>query len=399
MRILLANKFYYARGGDCIYTLNLEELLRRHGHDTAVFAMQHPQNLATNWASYFPSEVGTTPGLGALKTAWRALGRGDVRTRFRALLDAFRPDIVHLNNIHTQLSPVLAQLAHRRRIRVVWTLHDFKLLCPRYDCLRNGKQVCETCFVRKRGVLKYGCMKNSWSASFLAYGEAKYWSRHKLEATTDRFICPSRFLAAKMVQGGFDPAKISVLCNAINVTRCQNPPGGKEDYYCMVGRLSPEKGVFTLLEAAAALPFKLVVVGDGPLRETAMARAANHVEFTGHLTWDSLKPLLGRARFSVIPSECYENNPLALIESHCLGTPVLGSRIGGIPELLEDGVNGMTFTPGDASSLKTKIRAMFAARFDYRSIAETAQIQHDAEHYYEHLLHIYRGAPVDTPSA
>lgn len=389
MRILLANKFYYPRGGDCIYTLNVEDLLRRHGHEVAVFFMQHPENLPSPWSAFSPSEIKFSAGRGAFTTLQRILGHGEVIQRFNALLDTFHPDILHLNNIHTQLSPVIARLAHQRGIRVVWTLHDYKLLCPRYDCLRNGKMICETCFTHKTGVLKYRCMKNSLAASLLAYWEAVRWDRKQLEATTDHFICPSQFMASKMLQGGFDPNKITALCNFIDTAKCRNAPTQKEDYYCMVGRLSHEKGGLTLLKAAADLPYTLIIAGNGPLMDKAKSMASGQVEFVGHQPWSEIRKIIGRARFSVIPSEWYENNPLTLIESHCLGTPALGARIGGIPEMIMEGMNGMTFESGNATSLKAKIEEMFTATFDYPLLAEIAQQRYDANLYYAKLMSIY----------
>ena len=138
MKILLANKFYYRRGGDCVHTLNLEQLLKAHGHEVAVFAMDYPENLETQWSKYFPSEVKFKLGTGMIEALMRPFGTREVQRKFNALLDDFHPDVVHLNNIHSQLSPVIAEMAHERGIKVVWTLHDYKLLCPRYDCLRNG---------------------------------------------------------------------------------------------------------------------------------------------------------------------------------------------------------------------------------------------------------------------
>lgn len=126
MKVLLANKFYYRRGGDCVCTLNLEQLLKDHNHDTAVFAMQHPENFPTPWSKYFPSEIRFSPGPNILETFRRPFGSKEVKRKFNALLDDFQPDVVHLNNIHTQLSPLIAELAHRRGIKVVWTLHDLE---------------------------------------------------------------------------------------------------------------------------------------------------------------------------------------------------------------------------------------------------------------------------------
>lgn len=151
MKILLVNKFYYRRGGDCIYTINLEQLLKRHGHEVAIFAMQYPENLPSEWSAYWPGNMSKAD------VFTRPFGARQVVTGFNKLLDDFRPDVVHLNNIHTQISPVVAKIAHERGIRVVWTLHDSKLVCPCYTCMRAGRW-CTECFADKRAVIKHRCM-------------------------------------------------------------------------------------------------------------------------------------------------------------------------------------------------------------------------------------------------
>lgn len=387
MKILLVNKFYYRRGGDCIYMLNLEQLLREHGHEVAVFAMDYPENIETPWRKYFPQNMSK------LMALTRPFGSHEVKSKFNRLLDDFRPEVVHLNNIHTQLSPVIAELSHRRGIRTVWTLHDYKLLCPRYDCLRDGKTVCELCFGGDKTPCRtYRCMKGSRLASEVGYREAVMWNRPRLEECTDLFVCPSRFMAEKMTQGGFRKDKLRVLCNFIDVEKCRKDYYAKDDYYCYVGRLSHEKGVATLVEAAARLPYRLKVIGGGTLLEQLKIKSEklkDRVEFLGYRQWEDIKEIAGRARFTVIPSEWYENNPLSVIEAECLGTPVLGARIGGIPELINEGVNGMTFGSGNADDLAEKIKAMSAATFDYKAIAENAMERYNAESYYEEIIRAY----------
>lgn len=385
MKILLSNKFYYRRGGDCIYMLNLEQILKSHGHEVAIFAMDYPENLDSSWSKYFPQNMSK------LMAFTRPFGSVEVKTKFNRLLNAFKPDVVHLNNVHTQLSPVMAELAHKKGIKVVWTLHDYKLLCPRYDCLRDGKEICELCFNGDKTPCKtYKCMKGSALASLIGYKEAMTWNRQRLENCTDVFICPSQFMADKMVQGGFRKEKMRTLCNFIDVEKCRKTDYEKADYYCFIGRLSHEKGVRTLIEAANRLPYKLKIIGGGPLEDELKAVAGKHIEFVGFKQWDEIKELVGKARFSVIPSEWYENNPLSVIEAQCLGTPVLGARIGGIPELIKEGETGMTFESRNADDLAKKIEQMFGYGFDYRQIAESALKRYDAESYYNEIMEIYK---------
>lgn len=386
MKILLSNKFYYRRGGDCIYMLNLEQLLKRHGHEVAVFAMDYPENLTTSWSKYFPENMSK------LMAFTRPFGSKEVKTKFNRLLNDFTPDVVHLNNIHTQLSPVMAELAHTRGIKVVWTLHDYKLLCSRYDCLRNGN-LCELCFNGDKSYCKtYKCIKGLMLASLIGFREAVIWNRQRLEACTDVFVCPSRFMAEKMSQGGFDIKKLVTLCNFIDVEKCIKDEYNKDDFYCYVGRLSHEKGVNTLIEAAKKLPYKLMVIGGGPLSDELKVKVKDlksKIEFVGYKQWDEIKILLGKARFMVIPSEWYENNPLSVIEAQCLGVPVLGANIGGIPELIDNGVTGMTFESRDVDNLAKMIEEMWKHAFDYKKIAQISQARYNSESYYQNIMKIY----------
>lgn len=395
-RVLIVNKFYYRRGGDCVCTLNLEELLHRQGHETAVFAMQYPENLPSGWSRYWPAEVDFGGGAGAkVKALKRTLGMGDVKSKFQALLRDFKPDVVHLNNIHSYLSPVLAVMARKAGAKVVWTLHDYKLLCPSYSCLDPRGEVCERCFQGKLPVLTQRCMKGSLAASAVALLEAIRWSRRGVEKSVDMFVCPSEFMSGKMRQGGWDADKLTTLCNFIApemIDAYRNAPASetRDDYYCYVGRLSKEKGVETLMATASKLPYKLKVAGGGPLSDELKAKYAScgNIEFLGHLNGGQVRELLGNARFSVIPSEWYENNPLGVIESLCAGTPVVGAEIGGIPELVEGG-NGVTFESGNSESLANAIRRQWSAVPDHGAIQAQALKRFSPEAHYALLMSIY----------
>lgn len=394
MRILLANKFHYPRGGDCIHALELERLLKAAGHAVAFFAMACPANEPSEWQRFFPPEVAFSPRAPAkmLKGLVRPFCAPGVRRRFDRLLDEFRPDVVHLHNIHTQLSPVIAQAAKERGLRVVWTLHDYKLLCPRYDCLRNGKP-CELCFGGdKSPVLRHACLKGSRLASAVALLEARTWTRAKLEAWTDVFICPSRFMRDRMAAGGFAPDKLLALHNFIDLRRVAGPRPPRQDHACYVGRLSEEKGVRTLLRAASRLDLRLKVLGTGPLEAELRTQYAGcaRIEFLGHQDWEGVRAVLASARFLVVPSEWYENNPLSIIEALALGVPVLGADIGGIPELIQPGRTGELFESGNEADLAGKLAALAARDFPPLP-AEAIAESFSSARYLERLLPLYEG--------
>lgn len=257
MRILIASKFFYMRGGAELVAINTRRMLLEHGHDVRVLAMSYPQNLPLPEQDGFPSEVRLFGSLAdKFRGARRMLGMGDVRRCVDRTLDEFRPDVVHMHNVHSYLSPYVAEAAKRRGIRVVWTLHDYKPVCPSYSCRRPDGTVCEECFTRSGAVVRHRCMKGSLPASLMAYIEGRRWSRERLERCVDTYIAPSAFMGEKMVQAGFDRRKIEVLCNFVDPdkletlasVRSTSPVG--EPYFCYIGRLSQEKGVETMLRAA-----------------------------------------------------------------------------------------------------------------------------------------------------
>ena len=376
MKILLCNKFYYRRGGDCIYTMNLEQLLKIHGHEVAIFSQQYPLHEPSPWSKYWPTEFKMKPSLHMFDSLLRPFGLGSVQKQFKAILDDFQPDVVHLNNIHTQLSPILAELAHERGIRVIWTLHDTKLVCPRYTCMRDSKWG-EECFADKRAVLHHKCMTGGIIGSYIGYQEAKKWTAERLQSLVDQFICPSQFMANTMKRGGFDNAKLMVMSNFIDINKVNDSLAPKQDYYVYLGQLNPIKGIRTLCKAAAALPYKLIVIGGGFIEKelrSAYAQAEN-IEFKGQLNWSEIKPLVAGAKMMVLPSECSENNPISIIESLSLGTPVLGANIGGIPELLNES-NGSVFESGNQVQLQDAIMAMWSKTFDYEKISADAIVKY-----------------------
>lgn len=393
-RVLIVNKFYYARGGDCVCTLNLEKLLKSQGCEVAVYAMKYPENIPSEWQDYFADEISFSGGISnKIDAAKRLLGLGDIKSSFKKILDDFQPDVVHLQNIHSYLSPIVAKMAKESGAKVVWTLHDYKLLCPSYSCLRDGKP-CELCYTYKSNVLKKRCMKGSLVASVLAYCEALRWNRDWIERYVDAFVCPSHFMAQKMEQGGFDKTKLHVICNFVDPVKLgvlkNQSKEQREDYYLYVGRLSHEKGVGTLLDVASKLPYKLKLAGNGPLKDELQSKynVCKNIEFLGHCNAEQVVELLSKARFSVVPSECYENNPLSLIESLCSGTPVIGAKIGGIPELIEK-ESGVIFESRNADDLKKCVESAFERDWNNSDIQNNAINRFSPDKYYELIQKIY----------
>lgn len=394
-RILLVNKFYYSRGGAEIVAINLRDMLTAMGYEVGIFTMDFGSNKREPHV-YTAPEVTFKGTLGQkLKFARRTLGGAGLKQAFTEVMRTFKPSVVHLHNVHSYLSPAMAQWAHEKGVRVVWTLHDYKLLCPAYSCLNQGHP-CELCYGHKWKVVKERCFKQSLPASILAWVEALKWNRAWIERNVDAFVCPSQFMRRQMLKGGFSAEKLHTVCNFIDPVKAEalrrNSEVKKDDYYAYIGRLSAEKGVETLLKAASRLPFKLKVAGNGPLmpRFKELYGTCGNIEFLGQLDAVQVSGLQRKALMVVQPSECYENNPLSVIESLCAGTPVIGSRIGGIPELITPDC-GLTYTMGNADELAQCITTMMerSQECDYAAIAAQASKRFSAETHFAKLKPLY----------
>jgi glycosyltransferase involved in cell wall biosynthesis len=387
MNILIANKFYYNRGGDCVYSIGLEKMLLEAGHNVAFFASEHLQNLSSKWGKYWVSEF-------SAKKIMRPFGDKETKIKFTKLLNDFEPDILHLNNIHTQISPIIAEIAHNKGVEVIWTLHDYKLICPSYLCLNGKGEICEKCFgENKKHCTRNKCIKNKFLHSFIAQKEAEKWNKDRLEKCVDTFICPSEFVKQKMLQGGFSENKLHTLHNFIDIPEsCKslNPENrGSDNYYAYVGRLSKEKGIETLCSVAGKLPYKLKIAGTGPLENQLIEKYkhCNQIEFLGQQIKDNALQIMAGARFVVCPSEWYEVFGLVIIESIIVGTPVLCANIGGMPELMKNNTAGDFFESGNSKDLKKKITEMWDKEYDFNP--EEYKEIFGKNNYYQRLMKIY----------
>jgi glycosyltransferase involved in cell wall biosynthesis len=402
VRILFLNNFNYLRGGSEKVLFDEMRLLREAGHETAVYSRGHEKNEPAQFAGLFPPPLDTERmdlSLASLHTVKELVYSGAARRGVREVIERFRPDVAHAHNIYGRLSLSVLDELKSAGVPVVMTLHDMKLLCPSYLMLRDGA-VCERCKGKKfHNALLTRCHKGSYPASFVYAMES--WINHALRkyVSVQRFITPSRFLREKCLEYGWDSGKVCYIPNFVDLSPRQDCRAGGE-YLLYIGRLSREKGVGTLLKAYRRLERRipLLIVGDGPLRE-ALQREALHaglpVTFTGFLSGGALRDALNGARGVVMPSEWYENAPLALLEAFAAGKPVLGARIGGIPEMVQDGVHGCLFEPADAASLARAIeRFLCLAEPAVASMGEAARARVAREFTQQRhlgmLLEIYR---------
>jgi glycosyltransferase involved in cell wall biosynthesis len=356
-QLLSINNYYYRRGGSEIVFFEHNRLFENAGWDVVPFSMHNSQNIASPWSAHFVDETdGPTRNspLAKISRAASAIYSTEAARRMRGLLALTRPNVAHAHNIYHHLSPSILVELHRQNIPVVLTLHDFKLVCPAYKMHTQGT-ICESCRGGAlRNVVRNRCIKNSTAMSALVWLESTvHKSLNLYSKTVARFVAPSRFLLAKFAEWGIDTSRFSHIPNSVDVD-AMIPSGEPGGAFVYLGRLVPEKGVATLIKAAAKARVRLRIVGTGP-EETDMRRLATElsgdVEFTGYLSGSELRDAISSARAVVVPSEWYENAPISVMEASAMARPVIGANIGGIPELIRAGETGFVFDSGSVDSL------------------------------------------------
>lgn len=412
MRILLVNKYFYRKGGAETYFFALAEGLKALGHEVAFFSMKHPNNEPSRWSKYFVSEkdyVGEISAFKKVQEASTLIYSFEAKRKFEALLEEFKPDVIHMNNVHRQLTLSIldAPYLKKHHVPVVYTAHDYILLCPAYTMVNGRGEVCDACLDRHfMHATKNVCVKGSRARSALATMEAEFLKLHHSYDKIDLIIAPSKFMKSKLDEGGFadktvamqnflTDSQVAMGARVTNTHKFEDAQAGARPYFLFFGRLSQEKGILTLVKAflqAAGLEryadsdvsaghkgflpdtWDLHIVGDGSEREaierliaSAGPQAVSRIRLLGYRTGEDLQREVGNARFTVLSSEWRENMPYSGLESLAAQTPVIGANIGGIPELVVEGETGFAFESGNVSDLTNAlIKASHAGENDYQ---------------------------------
>ncbi|MGB5445871.1 MAG: glycosyltransferase family 4 protein [Psychromonas sp.] len=357
MKILLVNKFFYQKGGAETVYFQERKMLREEGFDIVEFSMRDEQNFASDYSQFFVNNVDYNKSSGViakLKTATKFIHNAEACDKFRQLLEKERPDVVHFHNIYHQLTPSIIKIAKQFACATVLTAHDYKIACPNYTMYRDGV-VCDKCVKGSNlNAFSQRCQEGSAVKSLLLSIEAIYQSVAKNYQQLDAIVSPSEFLS-DVIKRKLPQVRMEVIVNGIDETIAE---GEIEDegYFVFFGRLSNEKGVPTLLKAHEKMRNKstLKIVGTGEMYDELVSQYSN-AEFCGFQSGNALEDLIKKARAVVVPSEWYENCSMSVLEAMAYGKPVIGSQIGGIPEQIRDGVDGLLFEACDVDNLTEKL--------------------------------------------
>jgi len=399
MKILLVNKFHYLKGGSERVYFDTKELLEKNGHQVVCFSMKDERNVASPQEKYFVPNVDFNSRWNWFGKAARYIYFPRAAKNLEKLIIDEKPDLAHLHNISHQLTASILKPLKKHGIPIVQTLHDYQLICPNYRLFTKGR-VCERCKKHKYYNCVFNkCVQNSFWPSVLAAMELKaQWLFGFYRQKVDLFISPSDFLKTKLRQWGVDQP-IEVVNNFVDLEKFK-PEFNPGDYIVCVSRLSNEKGIMTLLRAMRKISqIKLKLIGDGPqkkLIENFIARKQiKNVEYLGAKYDQELFACIKNARFVVMPSEWYENYPMLAIEAMALGKPVLAANLGGLNEMIADGVNGWHFEAGNLKDLRAKISQHFNETDSLEQLGRNARqaVEHKncSSEYYQRLMRCYEG--------
>jgi glycosyltransferase involved in cell wall biosynthesis len=401
--VLYINKYNFRFSGTEAYLLDLMQLMQAHGHKTALFCMADARGEPSPYDHYsLPPVDFKDPqhGLGKrVRLAAHAIYSREARKRLERLIRDFRPDVAHVRNIYHHLSPSVLWELKKQGVPVVYHLNDFKLLCPSYNLVSQGR-ACEQC----RGgrfwhVLTEGCYPGWGAAAVLATeAYAHKWLR-TYQRCVDRFLAPSQFVCDKLVENGWDRSKIEVLHHFQVPVRQEAAAEAENAPILYFGRLSAEKGIDDLLRAMRQVPrIPLLIAGDGPeqerLRDRARELGLQNVMFLGHVHGEALQKLIAGSRFTVLPSLAYETLGKTILESYAAARPVIATDLGSRRELVVEGETGLLYPPGDVDRLAGAISFLYERPSLCRSMGEAGQRRlrerHQPEMHYEALLGLYR---------
>lgn len=400
MRVLMVNKFLYPNGGSETYIFKLGDYLKEKGHEVEYFGMEHEGRCVGNRVNAYTSDMDFHGGSKISKLTYplKTIYSMESRRKIRLVLDDFKPDVVHLNNFNYQLTPsiILEVVKWRKqnkcKCKIVFTAHDYQLICPNHMLNNpNTNKICEKCLGGKFiNCVKGKCIHGSTAKSAIGMAEAYFWRLNGAYKYIDKFICCSEFMKKKMDTNPLFAEKTVAMHNFID--EVERKKTEKRNYVLYFGRFSTEKGIGTLIEVCKQLPdIQFVFAGTGPLEDKI--KDVCNIKNMGFQKGEKLETLIREAKFSIYPSEWYENCPFSVMESQMYGTPVIGADIGGIPELIEVGKTGELFESGNAKDLKEKVEKLWNDKNRLNTYTDNcADIKFDnIDMYYKKLMKIYEG--------
>ena len=380
MKILMVNKFLYPRGGSESYMLYLAEYLRKKGHEVQFFGMYDENNTVGNSAGLYTQNMDFhSKGFARFLYPFKIIYSFEAKKKIMKVIDDFKPDIVHMNNINFQLTPSIIYGVKKKGVPLVQTVHDYQMICPNHLLYNFDKNIpCEKCVKGSHvNCIKNKCIHSSLIKSVIGVAEAKLYSLLKTYKKVDLYICPSHFLENKLLSAKeYYKGKTKTIHNFINKEKFIESSRKEDSYIVYVGRLSKEKGIENIAGVAKLLPeYEFLVAGNGPDEE--ILKGIPNIKLKGFVSGNELTELMGNAKVLLLPSVCYENCPLSILEAHCMGVPVVTMNSGGMAELVKDGVTGTLVKEPTPEGIALKLKETLENQDLYNTLKENCRKEKD----------------------
>ncbi len=396
LTIVNAGQNYHIRGGSERYQFALAQLLHHYGHQVIPFAAEHPKNEITPWSKYFPIRIDfeqPTP-----KDLLEFVYSRSAALSMESLLCDHQIDLAHLHIYYGQLTASILSPLKKADVPIVQTLHEYKIVCPVYTLLSDGN-ICQACNGHAfwQATLKR-CNRGSLSRSILSTVESYVSKMLGSVSKIDHFIAVSYFQREKLIELGLPSDKVTTVHNFIDASDYQ-PSTALGEYFLYFGRLEQSKGLLTLIEAASLIKdTPLLIVGDGTARpkleKLIQERELNHISLLGFKHTPELQKLIRHSICTITPSQWYETFGLTLIESFAHGRPVIASRIGGMTEIVTDGIDGYLVHPGDVEQLRERMLWMAEHLTQAREMGlagrRRVETHFSSENHYQKLISVYQ---------
>jgi glycosyltransferase involved in cell wall biosynthesis len=360
--------------------LQLAEELKAKGHEVEYFGMYDEKNTVGNSLGIYTTNMDFhSKGIARFLYPFKIIYSTEARKKLGKVLDHFKPDVVHMNNINFQLTPSVIYAVKKRNIPLVQTVHDYQMICPNHLLYSFGEvKPCERCIGgSKFNCVKHSCIHGSKVKSLIGAIEAKLYESLKTYQKVDLYICPSYFLEKKLLAASeLYRGKTLTVHNFIEKKPLPEKVTPEKPYVAFAARLSKEKGVTLLCEAAKLLPdYSFLVAGSGPDGECL--KEVPNITMKGFLSGDELISLMANAKVMLLPSVCYENCPLSILETHSFGVPVITMNSGGMAELVEDGKTGALINEPTPEAVATAIRRCFEDEEYYSVLQKNCETMRD----------------------
>lgn len=397
MRVLQISHNHHIVGGSDRVFFETSALLTKAGHEVIPYCLSSPRDQPTPWSDHFPKGADTSHP--KVRDTVRYFYNLDAGRGLERLLDQTGPvDVAHLHIYHGKLTPAILPVLRSRGIPIVHTLHEYKLACPVYTMQRNGMTCTKCVGGTVLSSIRHRCKDGSVVKSAVMVAEMMLSRMLGDVRLIDAFICVSDFQRDVMTRAGIPAGKLTVLHNFVQPP-VEAPSPGHDGYLLYIGRIEPLKGVPTLLRAVAKTGQRLVIAGDGSWTAdlTAWIRTCPNITYLGFQSGAALAKLVARSKAVIVPSEWYENCPMSVLEAKTAGRPVVAARIGGLPELVRDRIDGFLFHPGNSDDLRDALGRLDAASHEDLSahaLADAAQ-RFSASSHLSELMQIYTVAGVE----